>query len=101
MLQATMLFMGALGLVTTGVAVATTDDGVAIVAGVAGTIVWGVFTYGALNPEVATDSGVQSVAPMSGVALVGLMMAIPALVIALTGPTELVGRATDASTEDL
>jgi hypothetical protein len=100
MLQLTMLFVGALAALVSMAAVVTDDDGIAIVAGTAGTVAWAVFIYGALNVRVVTDSGVESTT-MPGVAIVGLMLAVVPLFIALTGPTELVSRARDAGPDDL
>jgi len=92
MLESGWLFVG-------GVAVLfVQDDGLAIIGGTAGTITWGVWTYGTLNVRVVGDAVTYTFTmPALRIALA----LVPAY-IALTGPVELVQRANGGtSTEDL
>ena len=101
MLESAWLFVGCLGVLATVGALVTSDDGVAIIAGVAGAITWGVWTYGTLDLVVVGDS-VTYTFTMPSLTLLGLMLALIPSYVALTGPVELVGRAVGgAEPEDL
>jgi len=110
MLASAWLFVGAVAFLWTVVAVtggvvagaqAGRGDGIATVGGVVGFVLWGVWTFGALNVEVVTDSGSTVTMTHPELAIVGVMMALVPGYIALTGPIELVSRYRDASPEDL
>lgn len=100
MLLAAWLFVGAVAvLVTIGVVLAD-DDGVAIVGGALGTVLWGVWTFGAFDIEVASN-GVVLTFTSAPVAIVGVVCALVPAYIALTGPIELVGRAREGRVDEL
>jgi hypothetical protein len=101
MLESAWLFIGLIATITTGVAVGTTDDGVAIVAGIAGFMSWGFWTYGTLNVEIVTETGTVVSQSLPAVTYFGVMMALIPGFIALTGPTEIINRARKPSTEEL
>lgn len=101
MLQSAWLFTGLVAILATGAAVGTNDDGMAIFAGTAGTITWGVWTYGTLNVEAVDGAGSTLTFTMPSLTLLGIALALIPAFVALTGPVELVGRATDAGTDDL
>lgn len=92
MLESAWLFIGAVAILTTGAAVVTPDDGVAIVAGAMGFVSWGVWTFGSLNVRVIGDS-VTYTFSMPSVTLLGIALALIPGYIAITGPVEIVGRA--------
>lgn len=100
MLQSAWLFIGGLAVLTSAAAMLTQDDGQAIVVGVLGFISWGVFAYGSLDVRVVGDSVTYSFGEPAITVLAVAFSLLPAYV-ALTGPTELVGRARDADPQDL
>lgn len=101
MLESAWLFVGGLAVLATVGTLLVQDDGLAIVAGVAGAVTWGVWTYGTLDIVVVGDS-VTYTFTMPALTLLGVMFALVPSYVALTGPVELVGRARNgASTEDL
>lgn len=109
MLESGWLFVGIIALTTTAVAVSTkskaaafwgNDDGVAIFAGIVGFLAWGIWTYGTLNVEVATNSGVETFAS-SGLTYFGIAMALIPGYIALTGPADIIRRSRQPQTDDL
>lgn len=100
MLESGWLFTGLLALLTTIAAVTTTDDAIAIMAGVLGFISWGVWTFGALNIEV-TEGSTPIVVSNPELAILGIAFSLVPAYIALTGPVDVVRRARDPSTEDL
>lgn len=99
MLESAWLFVGCLGVLATLGALVTADDGVAIIAGVAGAITWGVWTYGTLDLVVVGDS-VTYTFTMPALTLLGLMLALIPSYVALTGPVELVSRAVGGAEVD-
>lgn len=101
MLESGWLFTGFVAILATAMALFVDDDGLAIVAGTAGTITWGIWTYGTLNVRVVGDS-VTYTFTMPALTLLGIALAIVPAYIALTGPVELVQRAHGGTTtEDL
>lgn len=98
MLESAWLFVGFVALLASGLALATSDDAVGIVAGTIGLLSWVLWAYGSLNVESADGSGAFS---MPALTLLGLAFAIVPAYIALTGPVEVVGRARNAGTDDL
>lgn len=77
-----------------------TGDAVAMVGGVVGFVLWGVWTFGVLNVEVR-DGGATTAFSHPELALVGIAMALVPAYIALTGPIDLVGRARTPDPEQL
>jgi len=97
MLQSAWLFTGVLGVLATVASLLVSedsDDGLAIVTGIGGVVTWGVWTYGTINVEVVAhhNSHIHTFA-MPELTLLGVMMALVPGYIALTGPVELVARA--------
>jgi len=102
MLQSAWLFVGVVAILATATALGTDDDGVAILAGTAGTITWGVWTYGTLNVEAVDGAGSTLTFTMPSLTLLGIALALVPAYVALTGPVELVARANrQPDTEDL
>jgi len=94
MLESGWLFTGALAVLATTAALLVSDDGLAIVTGTGGVVTWGVWTYGTINVEVVAhhNNHIHTFA-MPELTLLGIMMALLPAYIALTGPVELVARA--------
>jgi len=100
MIQSAWLFAGLVAILATTGALATTDDGMAIVLGVAGTGGWGVTGYGALDLELVSN-GTEFSFTSPTIALLCFGVSLIPLYIALTGPINIVRRATTARPEDL
>jgi len=96
MLESAWLFLGVTALLTTGAAVLTSDDALAIVMGGLGFITWGVVAYGALDVETVSN-GTTLGFTMPPVALVAVVLSLLPLYIALTGPLALVNRNRDGA----
>jgi hypothetical protein len=94
MLESAWLFIGVTALLTTGGAVLTNDDALAIVMGGLGFINWGLVAYGAFDVRTVS-SGVTIQFTMAPVALFAVVMSLLPLYIALTGPLALVNRNRD------
>lgn len=89
MLQHTWIFLGVVALVATVMTLRTPDEQLAIIGGLTATITWGVWAYGAL--DVTTVSGGTEFAyAYPSLAAVGVVLAIPCLFVALTGPLRIV-----------
>jgi hypothetical protein len=100
MLLAGWLFVGCVAvLVTVGVVLAQ-DDGVAIVGGALGTVLWAVWTFGAFDVEVASG-GVTLSFTSASLAIVGVACGLVPAYIALTGPIELAARAREGRVDEL
>lgn len=100
MLLATWLFIGVVALLATGVALATTDNAVAIISGLLGMFGWGMWSFGALNLQVVRDSTTyQFGEPM--LTIFGVALALVPGFIALNGPIEIIERYRDPRAEDI
>lgn len=100
MLQSAWLFIGAIALIATISAVYTTQDGIAVISGVAGFLAWGVFTFGAFQVRVVTQCCVFT-RTMPAAAILAVALSLIPAYIALTGPIELVARARNPDMEDV
>lgn len=100
MLAMAWVFVGVVALLATIGGVLTEDDGVAIVAGVVGFVSWGIWTFGALDLQVASSGGLQTVS-MPELALLGVALALLPGYIALTGPVQIISRAKSGNVDDL
>lgn len=109
MLESAWLFIGRIAFVwtvlTVGAAVYvdgrdSTGDALAMVSGVVGFLLWGAWTFGALNVEV-TGGGVVYEFAHPELAILGVAMALVPGYIALTGPIELINRYRGATPDDL
>lgn len=109
MLESGWLFIGriafiwTLAVVLVAISVDPGDGGgddIAIVGGVVGFILWGVWTFGTLNIEVV-DGSSTTVFTHPELTLLGIAMALVPGYIALTGPIELIKRARDPAADQL
>lgn len=99
MLESAYLFVGFVAVLTTVLAASTQTrlaagygdyaDPAAMVAGLLGTISWWMLAYGSLNVEVVGDS-VTYTFSMAPITVWCLAFSIVPLIIALTGPLEVV-----------
>lgn len=97
MLEAAWLFIGAIALLASLIAVLTNDNAIAVVAGVVGFLAWLLWSFGAYG-GVETGSG--EVFQMWPVALFGTALSFVPGAIALTGPVEIIGSAGEKAAED-
>lgn len=106
MLESMWLFIGRVAFVWTLLVVGgavyldARDDGLAIVGGIIGFVMWGVWTFGTLNVEVV-DAGVVYEFSSPAATLLGIALALVPGYIALTGPIEIIDRAADTRLEDI
>lgn len=109
MLESAWLFVGRIAFAWTVLTVAaaayvnTADnngDALATIGGVVGFVLWGVWTYGALDVSVVGDSVTYTFVHPE-LAILGVAMALVPGYIALTGPFELVSRFRDGQMDDL
>lgn len=85
MLQLTFLFVGAVATVATALTLWTTDDQLGILTGLIGSIAWPLWSYSALN-VVTVSAGSEFAYQYPALAVFGVLMAVPNLFVALTGP---------------
>lgn len=90
MLQLTFLFVGAVATLATVLTIRTIDDQTAIITGLIGFLTWALWGYSALNVTVYDGSGASFTHGYPALAAMGVMLAIPNLFIALTGPLRIV-----------
>jgi len=88
MFQFTWIFLGVVALVVTVMTLRTADDQLAIVSGLAGTMSWALWGYSALN-VVVISGGTEFAQQYPSLAAFGVVMAIPNLFVALTGPLQI------------
>jgi len=84
-------FVGIVAILTSGLALLTSDDGLATLTGVLGFVSWGVWTYGAFDMEIVRDATVYTFSEPA-VAILGIALALVPGWIALTGPFEVIER---------
>lgn len=82
------VFLGLVALVTTVITLTTTDDQTAIITGLMATTGWALWAYSALNITVYSQ-GTLFTESYPSMALFGLLLAVPNLFVALTGPLAL------------
>lgn len=101
MLFAAWLVIVALATLTTVGAVTTTDDGVAILTGIIGFLLFGVAAFGAFDLAIVTDSG--SIVSRTETVTAGVMLTVSLAPgwIALTGPVQIVQRVRQTEMEDV
>lgn len=78
----------------------TRGDGLAIIGGTIGFVLWGVWTYGTLEISVV-DNGGELTFSHPELTIVGVAMALIPGYIALTGPIDLINRAREPRTDDI
>lgn len=100
MLESAWLFTGALATITTLGAVLTTDDGLAILTGTLGFILWGLWAYGTIDLVVVADTTTYTYS-MPELTIVGVAVSLLPAYIALTGPLELISRWRNPQTQDV
>jgi len=100
MLLQAWLFIGAVAALTTGAALWTADDSIAILTGVIGFISWGLWAYGALNLQIVRDATTYTYTQPE-VALLGVALAIVPGFVALNGPVEMMARYRDVRHEEV
>lgn len=100
MLESTFLLVGLTAILATGVALFTFDDVLAMIAGIAGFISWGLIAYGSLDVRVVGDSTTYSFTQPSITIWAAMLSLIP-LYIALTGPLEVVNRFRRANQDNI
>jgi len=94
MLQLTWLFIGALAALATAFTLRTADDQTAIMSGLIGMMTWLLWGYSALNVIVYDGSGNALSNSYPALAALGVMLALPNLFVALTGPLAVARDAT-------
>lgn len=77
-----------------------TGDGLAMIAGVVGFVLWGVWTFGTLEVEFVEGSTTYAFSHPS-LTILGVVLALVPGYIAMTGPIELLNRARQPSTDDI
>lgn len=100
MLESAWLFVGGVAVVATATSLITTDNVLAEIVGVMGTISWLIFAYGSLDVRVIGDS-VTYTFTMPSITLFAVMMAIPPCYVMLTGPFEAVARVRSPSPDEV
>lgn len=86
MLQHTFIFVGLVAAAAAFLTLRTADDEIAIISGLIGTIAWLLWGYSALNVVVYDGSGNPLSSAYPSLTAFGVLMAIPCLFVALTGP---------------
>lgn len=94
MLQNTWLFVGLIAALATALTLWTADDQTAIISGLIGTVTWLTWAYSALN-VITYDGGSQFAHSYPALAALGVMLAVPNLFVALTGPLAVARDQTD------
>lgn len=100
MLLQAWLFVGFVALAASGLALLTSDDGMAVLTGILGFVTWGVWVFGALNLDVVRDASVYTYS-LPAVAIIGVAFALIPGFIALTGPIEVIGGWRDVNQREL
>jgi mannitol-specific phosphotransferase system IIBC component len=101
MYETTWVFVGVVSVLATIGALLTDDNGMAILTGILGFVAWGIWTFGALNIEIITDSGVVLTKSNPAAAILGVALALIPGFIALTGPVEIVSRVRDTRMDEV
>jgi len=109
MILSAWLFVGAIAflwtLVTLGAAALadprdTQGDGLTIIGGTIGFVLWGVWTYGTLEISVVSN-GTELTFVHPELTILGVAMALIPGYLALTGPIELINRAREPRTDEI
>jgi len=100
MIVALWLFVATVGLLATAGAVLTNDDGVAILAGIAGVGAWGLAAFGALD-LVVVSNGTEVAAQYPPITVFCAGMSLIPLYVALTGPINIVRRTRNPDADKL
>lgn len=100
MIWVAWLFIGVVAILTTGATLATDDDGAAILLGIAGFASWGMVAYGSFDVTMLSG-GSEFSYTMPAVTIFAVGLSLIPLYIALTGPIDLVTRATDPTLDEM
>lgn len=106
MLESSFLFIGRIAFLWTVIVVFGSSyfdraaDDIAIVGGTIGFVLWGVWTFGTLNVEVANGATVYEFASPA-LTFVGIAMALVPGYLAISGPIELISRYRDGDMRDI
>lgn len=109
MLESAWLFVGRIAMVWTILTVAAavyvdpvddTGDGLAIIGGVVGFVLWGIWTFGTLEIELVEGSSTYTFQHPE-LTILGVVLALVPGYIALTGPIELINRARQPTSDEL
>lgn len=100
MLLTAWLVVVAIAVLATLGAVTTTDDGVAIVAGITGFITFGIAAFGAFDLTVI-DGGTTTQIQEPTIAILMLALSILPGLIALTGPVQIISRVRETRMEEV
>jgi hypothetical protein len=85
-----LIFIGLVAAGATFLSVTTTNNEIAIIAGVIGAVTWLLFAFFALDVTIVDDSGTISKVRYPALAAWGLMMMAPNAFVALTGPLQII-----------
>lgn len=85
------IFTGAVAAGATYVTLTTDNDLLAIISGVVGVFSWLLFAYFSLGVTIYDANGAAQTDRYPAMAAWGVMMAVPNIYVALTGPLHLVG----------
>ncbi len=103
------LFIGAIAFVWTLVTlvaaayadpVSSQGDGLTIIGGTIGFVLWAVWTYGTLDLEVVSN-GTELTFVSPELTILGVAMSMIPGYLALTGPIDLINRAREPTTDEL
>lgn len=78
----------------------SSGDGLSIIAGTIGFVLWGVWTYGTLEISVVSN-GTELTFTHPELTILGVSMALIPGYIALTGPIDLINRARQPKTDEI
>jgi len=95
MLQSLIIMVSLVGVVSAGAAVVSTDNNVAIIAGLLGSGASGLSAFGLFNVQVVSSGTVVTVGSQPGLSLMMATVAFVSAIPALTGPLNIVGETRD------
>lgn len=98
MLQHSWIFTGLVATVATVITLQTAEEEVAIASGLIGFFAWLLWGYSALN-VVTHSGGTEFAFQYPSMAVFGVLMAVPNLFVALTGPLRIASQGTDLAKE--
>lgn len=87
-----LIFIGVVAAGASYITLTTSNNDVAIVAGLIGCFSWLLFAFFALDVTVFDDSGAAQTVRYPALTAWGLMMAVPNVYVALTGPLEIISE---------
>lgn len=100
MLLSAWLFVGLVAILATGVAVTTSDDSKGTLAGAVGTLMWGTWSWGALDLRVVNGSTTYQFAQPE-LTWLGVAIALVPLYVFLLGPFNAVRRVREPEQQEV